>query len=283
MSITSEIEHLVELFEQIEAYIMDMVAQIIMTNPQSNSLRYWKRRAQAVHVELEGLRADLLKVTPDVITHAYTAGYITGAAGQPHDQLTTGVNTRAMAMLSANMNDNLDAALATVGRRVDDTFRRAALKSVALHAATGTAHDIAQKQMTRDLQRQGIGAFVDKAGRTWTLKTYTGMVIRTTTREAVTQGTVSSMTDHGVELLRVSHHNSSCDICKQWDGRTFCLPGASDSLKHMYPVLMKYPPFHPNCKHSVGPATNTFDNLMDDLNAKYGGSLIEHDHIPVLS
>lgn len=274
MSITDEIERLVNLFEEIEQYIMDMVAGIIMTNPGAHSLVYWKRRAQAVHTELDGLRRELLDTTPDVISHSFKTGYVAGSDSRGHDQLTSGVNTRAVALLAAGMNDKLDASLETVGRRVDDTFRRAGLKSAALHATTGTAHEVARKQMTRDLQRQGVGAFVDKAGRTWTLKTYTSMVIRTTTREAMTQGTMSSMTDYGSEMFRVSHHNSSCDICKQWDGKTFAMQDAPPEIKALYPTLDKLPPFHPNCKHSIGPASNTFDNLMADLEAKYGGDLV---------
>ena len=276
MSITDEIERLVELFEQIEQYIMDMVATIILTNPGAHSLTYWHRRAQAVHVELEGLRRELLDVTPDVISHSFKAGYVAGADGRGHEQLTSGVNTRAVALLAAGMNDRLDASLETVGRRVDDTFRRAGLKSAALHATLGTAHDVAQKQMTKDLQRQGIGAFVDRAGRTWTLKNYTSMVIRTTTREAMTQGTMSSMKDYGEQLVHVSHHASSCDICKQWDGKTFAMPGAPAEVKARYPEIDKLPPFHPRCRHSVGVASETFDTQMADLEAKYGGELVEH-------
>lgn len=273
MTITQEIERLVKLFEEIEQYIMQMVANIIMTNPGAHSLRYWHRRAEVVHAELEGLRKDLLKVTPDVVSHAFKAGYIAGAAGEGHDQLTSGINTRAVALFAANMNDKLDASLATVGRRVDDTFRRAGLKSAALHATTGTAHEIARKQMTRDLQRQGVGAFVDKVGRTWTLKSYTSMVIRTTTREAMTQGTMSSMEDHGQELLKVSHHGSSCDICLKWDGKTFSMPNAPQEIKAMYPVLDVLPPFHPNFCPEFMPA-GMIGNVKAACRAMYSGPLV---------
>jgi hypothetical protein len=275
MSIMDEIERLVELFEEIERYIMDMVAQIILTNPGAYSLRYWKRRAQGVHAELAGLRSDLLKATPDVVTHSYAAGYVAGGAPHAHDTLTQGVNARAIALMAAGMNDKLDASLATVGRRVDDTFRRAGLKAAALHATTGTAHEIARKQMTKDLQQQGVGAFVDKAGRTWTLKTYTSMVIRTTTREAMSQGSFQSMEDYGTEIVKISHHESAkkCKICAPLDGKVFAMPNAPASVKAMYPVIEGLPPFHPNCKHSVGPAGNTFDTLMQQLEDQYGGEL----------
>jgi len=275
MTIVDEIERLVELFEEIEKYIMQMVANIIMTNPGSHSLVYWKRRAQGVHVELESLRKDLLKVTPDVVQHSYAAGYVTGGAPHAAGVATQGINARAIALLAAGMNDRLDASLATVGRRVDDTFRRAGLKAAALHAATGTAHMNARKQMMRDLQRQGVGAFVDKAGRTWTLNNYTEMVIRTTTREAMCQGSFQSMEDHGTEVVKISHHESAkkCKICAPLDGKVFAMPNAPDSVKAMYPTLERIPPFHPRCKHSIGPASNTFDTIMQQLEDQYGGEL----------
>ena len=70
-----------------------------------------------------------------------------------------------------------------VGRRDFDTYRSVGLKAV----AQAEAHGNRRKEMdrfVRDLQMNGITAFVDKAGRHWRLHTYASMVTRTTARQA---------------------------------------------------------------------------------------------------
>jgi hypothetical protein len=267
MTIVQEIEYLVHMFEEIEQYIIDLIAHTIGQNPFAKSITYWRRRAQMVHAELESLRKEILKVTPDVVNASYRSGYM---AVTPREPATTGANVRAIALLAAGMNDRLDASLATVGRRVDDSFRKAGLRASAYHATAGTDYRMAAKHMQQQLERDGTRAFVDRAGREWGLKPYTRMVIRTTTREAMSQGSFKGLIDTGNELVKVSHHASSCDICKEWDGQIFCLPNANEALVAQYPILKKLPPFHPNCKHSIGPAGVQFEAIEAQLLAAWG-------------
>lgn len=266
MSITTDIDRLVKMFEEAERYILKLIADLLQQNPQARSRLFWYRRAQAVHGELARIRAQLLKQTPDVIGHSYKAGF-TAVTDQHY---STGINQRAVALLAAGMNDKLDAALVTVGRRVDDSFRRAGLRAAAYHAIAGTSKQMAAKHMTQQLQKDGTTGFVDKAGRQWSLGTYTSMVIRTTTREAMSQGTYNGLVQTDHELVKVSHHINSCPICIPYDGNTYCLPGASEDLQKQYPVLLEMPPFHPNCKHSIGPASEEFDIIEAKLLAAYG-------------
>jgi hypothetical protein len=165
-----------------------------------------------------------------------------------------------------------------VGRHVDDSFRRAALRSVAYHVTAGTDVETAAKQMEAQLKRDSIRAFTDKAGRQWKLNTYTKMVIRTTTREAVTQGTVSGMQTTGHDIYQVSHHQNSCHICLPYDGKVFSFPWAPDVVKAKYPVAPElgeygdYPPFHVQCRHILAAATQTFDEIEAALLVKYGNA-----------
>lgn len=273
-TINSDMNRLIQMFVEAEQYIMDLIAQIISANPEARSLVFWHRRAQLVHGELADMRKQLLKLTPDLIDASYRAGFgvIPGTEDQALVQHGTGINQRAVALLSAGMNDRLDAAIQTVGRRVDDSFRKAGLRAASYHAIAGTNLVQAQKQMEAQLRRDGRTAFVDRAGRQWSLKTYTTMVIRTTTREALTQGTHNGLVQTKHELIKISHHQNSCKICLPYDGQIYCLPGASPEMLAQYPRVDKLPPFHPNCEHSAGPASEEFDAIEARLLAAYGAA-----------
>jgi hypothetical protein len=280
MNIPSDKEaaRLAKLFAEAERYIERLIADAVLNNPEQRSLLFWRRRAQVVHAELERISKQLLKKTPDLVGNSYRYGQAIAAQGTDvavvdSAAFGSGINERAIALLAAGMNRRLDASLATVGRRVDDAFRQAGLRAAAFHALAGTERKRASAQMAAMLKREGIRAFVDKAGRKWTLENYTAMVIRTTTREAVTQGTYNGMQESGHELVKVSHHINACDLCMQYDGKTFAFPNAPLELRQEYGVLDDLPPFHPNCKHVIAPSEVEFDKLEEQLLKKYGAGV----------
>lgn len=271
-----------KLFDECVDYIEALIAQALAENPKQNSLVYWRRRAALVHRELAEIRAQFLRRTPDVIQSAFEYGNDIGHVKAGELDIPTAaknfgsaINRRAIAILAAEMNQSFDAALVTVGRNVDDAFRRAALRAVAYHATAGTDVITAAKQMEAQLKRDSIRSFTDRAGRQWALDTYTKMVIRTTTREAVTQGTVSGLQATGHEIYQVSHHVNACELCMNYDGRTFLMPGVDVSeytgIYHVSPGGL-LAPYHPNCKHVIAAAKQTFDDIEAALLAKYGNA-----------
>lgn len=108
----------------------------------------------------------------------------------------------------------------------------------------------------------GVTGFVDKAGKRWQLGKYAEMVVRTTTREAVSHGTANRMLDAGYNVVTISAHANPCPLCAQYDGNTYYLTQpdlntvGEDTASH--PTLDIYPPFHPNCRHVLTPAAATF-------------------------
>jgi hypothetical protein len=147
------------------------------------------------------------------------------------------------------------------------------LRSAAYHAVAGTDVKMAAQQMEAQLRRDSIRAFTDKSGRNWSLPNYTTMVIRTTTREAVTQGTFNGLVQTGHEIYQVSHHEHACELCLKYDGKTFAMPDAPESILTKYSVAPGglLCPYHPRCKHVIAPASVSFDMIEAELLAKYGG------------
>lgn len=158
-----------------------------------------------------------------------------------------------------------------LGRRFDDAFRAAALAQVAEGAIALDTRRQVSAALANRLIREGtttaLTGFVDRAGRRWTLESYTAMVARTTTREAMSSSTAARMAEHGIDLVTISQHSHAADLCTPYEGRTFSLSGGDPT----YPELDRRPPFHPNCRHVMAPAGANLDEYEAELEAAAGG------------
>ena len=167
----------------------------------------------------------------------------------------TGVQADAVRTLEDAILGKLDTARRTVGRQVEDVYAKAGRRAVmrGLLGAEGSPR-AAAADLTADLRRRGVTGFVDRAGKRWALDSYAEMAIRTTTREAVVQGSMDRMASHGIDLARISSHASSCSICLPWEGRLISLSGQTVEYEgEAVADASNVPPFHPRCRHSLAP------------------------------
>lgn len=187
----------------------------------------------------------------------------------------TGVSRQAVEQLQASLLDRLDSANQTLGRRVEDIYaretRRASLRAILGQSGSPRAatNDL-MLRLQRDRQvaalaRDGGVGFVDSAGKRWQLRSYAGMAVRTTTREAVVQGAMTRMVSHGIDLARVSSHASSCSICQPFEGRLVSITGATTEYQGEAVMTGRVPPFHPNCRHSLAPFVIEVEDLKREL------------------
>lgn len=162
------------------------------------------------------------------------------------------VHREAVAAITEEMLRSTEYALAQIGRRVDDVFRRVGMEEVARGIVAGrTRRDVTREIKERLLTEAGP-RFVDRSGRAWDLDRYAEMAARTTTREAMTQGTINRLREHGVRLAQVSAHNAP-DFCLYYEN---VVVNIGDEPHPVYPPLSAInggPPFHPNCVHVLTP------------------------------
>lgn len=195
---------------------------------------------------LETLRAASIPQAQELVREAYEAG-VRIAGEQGHNT----IEEEAVRTLQDNLENSLDAATNTVGRRVEDVFRREGLRFAAANASGD--HDLPEltKQFADRLREEGVTSFVDKAGRQWGLENYAEMAIRTTTTEARTEGTSHTLITRGFDLVTVHNPTGGCPrICADFVGKTYSLTGRADG----YPVLDRPPPFHGRCECFIAPA-----------------------------
>ena len=190
-----------------------------------------------------------LSFTDDAINNIRRAGV---NVGRPQRAVFAQVHREAAAAVVAEMLRTTDFALAQIGRRVDDLFRRVGVQEVARGVAAGMTRVQVSKEIEERLLAEGKLFFEDRLGRKWDLDRYAEMVARTTTREAATQGTINRLREHGIGLAQVSAHNAN-DFCLFYENVVVSI---GDEPHPVYPPISAIeggPPFHPRCVHVLTP------------------------------
>lgn len=102
-------------------------------------------------------------------------------------------------------------------------------------------------------------------GKKRTFKTdyYAELVARTRGRELQTQTSLQGFRDNGVDLIRISDHDTVSKICIPFEDNIYSISGKSSR----YPKATKYPPFHPNCLHVITPYIS-YDNEEEVIVSK---------------
>lgn len=178
--------------------------------------------------------------------------HLTRAAGvKPPPRELASVHRESIRIIAEEMRINLDAARSTVGRQVEDVFRKGALGAIQAETARGGTALDAAKRMIDTWERKGVTAFTDSAGKRWNLNTYARMVARTTTREATDQALWNRLEEREHDLVRITRHAGECPKCEEaldTLGTIFSLSGNHPK----YPALDEAEDmdlFHPNCIH----------------------------------
>lgn len=154
---------------------------------------------------------------------------------------------------------------ALIGRTENDVFRRVGLTLVSQMEATGRSAAVSVNEFVNTLLREGVTAFVDKAGRNWSLHTYADMVCRTTSRQAEVLAVLTA--DDSQDLYKISSHGTTCKICAPLEGRVYSKSGNDPNYPPLAAAFGKIDPtgpddltnsylnIHPNCLHVLLPWT----------------------------
>ena len=200
-------------------------------------------------------------------TKKHLRGYLNAA------ELTTeqyAIIDQLVANLMGEITDATLTAYATVesaliGRVEPDVFRRVGLEQVALQQARGVGTYKALPDFVDALRKEGITAFVDKAGRHWSLHTYGSMVSRTTSRQAEVLSVLTA--DPEQDLYRISVNGTTCGICAPYEGRVYSKSGTNPDYPPLAAAFGKQDPdgpntlantylnIHPQCLHVLLPWT----------------------------
>lgn len=277
-----ELEKLISIFLKAETDIINEIGRLRSQGLTDYSVVAALERVQAILRQMENdswewapkaiekmfyVRVPEARRIEGETVEKHRTGYLNASvlSGEQHaivDQL--------VASLMGEITDASITALATVqsaliGRVEPDVYRRVGMEQVALQQATGRGTYKMLPGFVEQLRREGITAFVDKAGRNWSLHTYCAMVSRTTSRQAEVLAVLTA--DPEQDLYRISSHGTTCAICAPFEGRVYSKSGTNPDYPPLSAAFGKQDPngpdtlantwlnLHPNCWHSLLPYT----------------------------
>ena len=159
---------------------------------------------------------------------------------------------------NASIIENVNALLFMVKAASEPLERFEAFDMRDELVISGLMDDMLQQGETRNAAKKAViehfsqiigdGEFININGRNYNLKKYAKMVGRTRLRKLQSQAAANMAKQYDNDLVEISDHSSEFDdICLEYEGKTFSLYGKTPG----YDVISEYPPFHPNCKHSM--------------------------------
>lgn len=276
----AELKKLVSLFLKAETAIINEIGRLRSQGYADYHAVACLERVQAI---LRQMESDSWEWAPKVIEKQFYVAHpearrIEGETTVKHlrGYLNAGTLTAEqhaiIDQLVANlMGEITDAALtayatvesALIGRVEPDVFRRVGLEQVALQQARGVGTYKALPDFVDALRKEGITAFVDKAGRHWSLHTYGSMVSRTTSRQAEVLSVLTA--DPEQDLYRISVNSTTCGICAPYEGRVYSKSGTNPEYPPLAAAFGKRDPdgpdtlantwlnLHPRCQHGIAP------------------------------
>lgn len=247
--------HAVAALERVQAILRKMESDSWAYVPKMIEKQFYVRVPEA------------RKILEPVEKHA--AGYanaarLTGEQTSIVEQLTTQMMGR---ITDAAMTAMTELQSAVLGRIEPDVYRRVGLEQVAAMQATGRGVNKALPAFVKALQREGVTAFVDKAGRHWSLHTYGSMVARTTSRQAEIMAVLTADPKH--DLYKISSHNTTCKLCAPYEGRVYSKSGTDPVFPSLAAAFGKIDPTGPD------DLTNTYLNIHPNCLVPGGTILAE--------
>lgn len=246
--------HLTASLERIQAILRKMENDSWEWAPKAIEKMFYVRVPEARRIAGE---------TAEKHLRGYTnAAVLTGEQHAIVDQLVASLMGE---ITDASMTAMTTIQSALIGRIEPDVYRRVGLEQVAYQQARGAGTHKMLPGFVEQLRREGVTAFVDKAGRNWSLHTYCAMVSRTTSRQAEVMAVLTADPDH--DLYQISSHGTTCKLCAPYEGRVYSRSGTDPDFPPLAAAFGKQDPngpdtlantwlnIHPGCLHVLLPWT----------------------------
>lgn len=182
------------------------------------------------------------------------------------------VHKEAVEMLISDTSTAIAESMSGLYRSATNLLNKAVkdeiINRIAIGRISGKTLINIRDMVTGIIHNQGLTALFDKAGRKWDLDTYAEMLIRTKVVEARNLGLINQVAEAGQDLVQVSSHNASCDLCHPWEGKVLSLTGKTAG----YPTLSEAESqglFHPNCRHAINVLVPSLASQTSAYNWEY--------------
>lgn len=287
-----------DIYERTELYLIRVIRDaLIKTGEEPHWAMGQLLAIRQERYKVDGLVAELQKRSPELWSQTVDEAYVRGVlqAEQELGQLAatgffqaapgeTVINNMAVQAIAAESVTAMTAMHRQILRRTEDIWRSIVAEATG-YTITGamTPYQAAQRAFTR-MAREGMGFFVDSAGRKWGLDTYAEMATRTATTRALIAGHTETMVQRGVDLVVVSAHPNPAPVCAPYERKVLSLSGkysagthrVGDNIVAVEATLDEAVDnglLHPNCRHRFSAYVPGYTDLTppehDDDHAGY--------------
>ncbi|MFF3092277.1 phage minor capsid protein [Streptomyces cyaneofuscatus] len=270
-----------DLYEAAQGTIIERIRDALAADIESPLWLELKARSlgdlqAAVQAVIDALQLGASGAIQQAVAEAYERGQ--QAAVAELGALAVGqAAAAASAVPAAAAVDRLaNALIADTGpvhlrilRQTMDVYRE-----VVAHASSApllgaqTRRQAAQTALDRFTAR-GVTGFIDRAGRSWDMRSYVEMATRSVVGRAAVDAHTDRLGAGGVELVMISEAPEECPLCRRWEGKILARDGAPGErdveLEHAtedgrmvtvsvagsLPEARAAGLFHPNCRHDV--------------------------------
>ena len=156
--------------------------------------------------------------------------------------------------------DNLNNS---VGRRVNDHFRKMGLEAARGVVTGEESCQQAMRKLLKTFQHQNIDSFTGSGTKNWGLKAYAEMVARTVPMKVMNEGKRNELIENGVDLVVIAKFTPTCPKCEPWGGAVLSVGGTTPGFRTIEEAEAAGL-YHPNCRHSEVPYFPEIWGEVDD-------------------
>ena len=227
---------------------------------------YLDARRAEIYALLQQARDTSAPIIAQAVREAYEEGslkareWMAAFYGTDIDQPFSKNDQLLLELLTDRTINKINDEALIMGQQTQQILRTAALDELVATNVAGEVFEETTEALTDALERAGvtfdsptskpgqIGAKLIKInGRNYNASSYSELLVRTESRAAHSQATIQRLRDNDHDVVQITDHRTSCDVCGQFDGKKYSLTGETEGLE----ILPEYPPFHPNCRHLI--------------------------------
>lgn len=207
-------------------------------------IRLWRAQAEA---RVPGALAELMRAVRVALLGAQREGALTALVDLPGEPSAPPRDMRGILLSERRLGAQLAAALQQAPRMLEGVLREAVRAGVDEVRAGKATRRAGSQQVLNKLIAQGVTGFRDKAGRNWSLSSYTEMAVRTETQARALEAGDTALRAVGLTQVIVSDSPRECPLCRPYEGKVLTLDGSGPgSLDDARANGFQ----HPNCTHS---------------------------------
>lgn len=184
------------------------------------------------------------------------------------------INAEAIKLLKETTYNDLLQMTNNTKRRVKDMLSRVVFEVMKGREIGVDVREFSRTIISR-IRQEAVKeidfAIIDRAGREWSVKSYSEMVARTKITQAQLIGVENEALRRDGYYGLISSHGSKCNLCRPWEGKVVKLRSDAEGnfplLSEIKSVRGRTSIFHPRCRHHVR-VLRTLDVLPPQVKEK---------------